>query len=60
MKNDKERERGRKTSRTVGKLKNQGNVKRSENRDKKRDGRKDRSEKEKDIRTLPPCVQSLR
>jgi len=48
-----------KRHRTVGKLKNLGNeiVKRSENGDKERD---DRSKKEKDIRTLPPYVQSLR
>lgn len=54
-----ERRRERGTARAVGKLKNQG-VKRSENEDKERDGRKDRSEKEKDIKTLPPCVPSLR
>lgn len=52
--------------RMVGKVKNLVNIKkerereRGESGDKESDGRKDRSGKEKDIRTLPPCVQSLR
>lgn len=53
--------------RTVARLKNLANVKRREReegeererRDKERGGRKDRSGKEKDIRTLPPDRKSV-